>query len=339
MLFFCYLCKRIEGGKGEILCKALCENMLGIIINPKSGKRAFRAQRLYLWKLLKARRLPFIYRVTKYANHAIELARELVEEKGCTQILILGGDGTLSEVINGIMRANLTSEQRANIQFGIMPRGTGNDFARHWGLNNDFKRSLDIFFQGNAKFIDVGCVTYWRNNIEHHRYFINSLGFGIEPMCCRYAEQLKYYIGSHSINYFFALIWSLAKYKNPYLRLESHGETIVEGKMFVTSIANGSYVGGGMKLNPNADPCDGVLHSMFLTPPSFKEIMQAVPRLFDGRFYELPFVHPVVSSHLVLHTKQHQSFEADGVVMDVSGPCKVTCMKGALQMIVPKEFV
>lgn len=311
--------------------------MLGIIINPKSGKRAFRMQRLYLWKLLKKRRQPFIYRVTKYANHAIELARELVEEKGCDQILILGGDGTLSEVINGIMRADITPEQRANIQFGIMPRGTGNDFARHWGLNRDFKRSLDIFFQGCAKPIDVGCVTYWRNNIEHHRYFINSLGFGIEPMCCRYAEQLKYYIGSHSINYFFALLWSLVKYKNPYLRLESNGETIIKGKMFVTSIANGSYVGGGMKLNPDADPCDGVLHSMFLTPPSFREVLQAAPRLFNGSFTQLPFVHPVVSNNLVLHTKKHQSFEADGVVMDVSGPCHVTCMKGALQMIVPKE--
>ena len=55
--------------------------MLGIIINPKSGKKAFRKQRLYLWKLLKARRQPFTYRVTKYAGHAIELGRELVEEK------------------------------------------------------------------------------------------------------------------------------------------------------------------------------------------------------------------------------------------------------------------
>ena len=313
--------------------------MLGIIINPKSGKRAFRMQRLYLWKLLKARRQPFIYRVTKYANHAIELARELVEEKACTQILVLGGDGTLSEVINGIMRAELTPEQRANIQFGLMPRGTGNDFARHWGLNKDFKRSLDIFFQGYSKSIDVGCVTYWRNNIPHHRYFINSLGFGIEPMVCRGAEQLKYYIGSHHVNYFFALIASLFKYKNPHLRLDVDGRTIVEGKMFVTSIANGSYVGGGMKLNPDADPCDGVLHSMFLTPPSFKEILQAVPKLFNGRLHELPFIHPVVSNNLLMHTKQHQSFEADGIVMDVSGPCQVTCMKGALQMIVPKEFV
>ena len=101
--------------------------MLGIIINPKSGKKAFRAQRIYLWKLLRKRHQPFAYRVTKYAGHAIELARELVE-KGYDEILILGGDGTLSEAINGIMRSTLTPEQRAKIQVGLMPRGTGNDW-------------------------------------------------------------------------------------------------------------------------------------------------------------------------------------------------------------------
>ena len=85
--------------------------MLGIIINPKSGKRAFRAQRIYLWKLLRKRHLPFAYRVTKFPKHATELARELVE-KGYDEILILGGDGTLSEAINGIMRSTLTPEER-----------------------------------------------------------------------------------------------------------------------------------------------------------------------------------------------------------------------------------
>lgn len=309
--------------------------MLGIIINPKSGKKAFRAQRLYLWKLLKARREPFVYRVTKYENHAIELGRELVEEKNCTEILVLGGDGTISEVINGIMRANLTPEQRANIKFGIMPRGTGNDFARHWGLTKDFKHSLEIFFAGKAKPLDVGCVTYWRNNIEHHRYFINSLGFGFDPLVCRMANELKYYIGSHHVNYFFALFGALAKYKSPHVRLDVKGDTLVEGKMFVAAVSNGSYVGGGMRLNPQADPSDGVLHAMFLTPPTLKQIAQAVSKLFNGKLQELPFVHTVVTDDMLVHTKQHQSFEADGIVMDISGPCKVTCMKHALQMIVP----
>ena len=112
-----------------MLCGALIVSMLGIIINPKSGKKAFRAQRIYLWRLLRKRHQPFAYRVTKFAGHATELARELVE-KGYDEILILGGDGTLSEAINGIMRADLTAEQRAKIQVGLMPRGTGNDFAR-----------------------------------------------------------------------------------------------------------------------------------------------------------------------------------------------------------------
>ena len=309
--------------------------MLGIIINPKSGKKAFRAQRLYLWKLLKARREPFVYRVTKYENHAIELGRELVEEKNCTEILVLGGDGTISEVINGIMRANLTPEQRANIKFGIMPRGTGNDFARHWGLTKDFKHSLEIFFAGKAKPLDVGCVTYWRNKIEHHRYFINSLGFGFDPLVCRMANELKYYIGSHHVNYFFALFGALAKYKSPHVRLDVKGDTLVEGKMFVAAVSNGSYVGGGMRLNPQADPSDGVLHAIFLTPPTLKQIAQAVSKLFNGKLQELPFVHTVVTDDMLVHTKQHQSFEADGIVMDISGPCKVTCMKHALQMIVP----
>ena len=100
--------------------------MLAIIINPKSGKNYFRSQRKYLFELLRHRHQPFTYRVTQYPDHAIECARELVE-KGYDQLLVLGGDGTLSEVINGIMRADISPEERAKIRFGLMPRGTGND--------------------------------------------------------------------------------------------------------------------------------------------------------------------------------------------------------------------
>ena len=155
--------------------------MLGIIINPKSGKKAFRAQRIYLWKLLRKRHQPFAYRVTKYAGHAIELARELVE-KGYDEILVLGGDGTLSEAINGIMRAEIEPAQRAKIRVGLMPRGTGNDWGRFWNLTKNHKESLKRFFEGEGHPIDIGCVTYWRNGIAHHRYFINSVGFGVDPL-------------------------------------------------------------------------------------------------------------------------------------------------------------
>ena len=61
----------------------------------------------------------------------------------------------------------------------------------------------------------------------------------------------------------------------------------------------------------------------------------AIPKLFNGELQSLPFVHSVVADEMLMHTKQYQAFEADGIVMDITGPCQVTCMKHALQMIVP----
>lgn len=326
MLFFLYLCNRFESEHSI---------MLGIIINPKSGKRAFRKQRLYLWRLLKSRHQPFAYRVTQYANHAIELARELVE-KGYDEILVLGGDGTLSEVVNGIMRADVPEKVRQNVQFGLMPRGTGNDWGRFWGLNKDFKRSLDLFFHGKKQPLDVGCVTYWRNGIKHHRYFINSVGFGIDAVTCVEAAHLKYYVGSHHINYLFGLIAALRTHKPMPILLQGDGETIVDDKLFTMNIGNGPFSGGGMKQNPDADPRDGVFHSMFVGKPTFKQVFQALPKLFSGRLTQLPFIHTFVAKDIAIDTKKHLCFETDGIVMDIMGPCEVHCLHHALCMRVPQ---
>lgn len=305
--------------------------MLGIIINPKSGKRAFRRQRIYLWKLLRKRREPFVYRVTKYAEHAIELGRELVE-RGCDEILVLGGDGTLSEVINGIMRADIPEEQRAKISFGIMPRGTGNDWGRFWGLTKDFKKSLDRFFNGEKQPLDVGCITYWRNGIVHHRYFINSVGFGVDSLTCQWATTLKYYIGSHHVNYFFALLAAVCVHKSQKIELIVDGKTIVNDMLFTMNIGNGPFSGGGIKQNPDADPRDGVFHSIFVQTPTFRQVLKAIPRLFNGRLTDLDFVHSFVGKEVEVNTRKHLMFEADGILENIMGPCRITCLHNALSM-------
>ncbi len=304
--------------------------MLGIIINPKSGKPYFRAQRIYLWKLLRKRHAPFAYCVTKFAGHAIELARELVE-KGYDEILILGGDGTLSEAINGIMRADLTPEQRAKIQVGLMPRGTGNDWGRFWGLNKKHKQSLHRFFRGTPHPIDIGCVTYWRNDIEHHRYFINSVGFGVDPLCCKKAESIKHYIGSHHVNYVFGLIAAVIQHKAQHMVLRVDGKEAVNDLLFTMNIGNGPFSGGGIKQNPDADPSDGVFHAMFIRKPTFGQIVKALPNLFNGRLTELPFVYPIVGKEIEIGYHKHILFEADGILENIVGPCTVSCIHHALQ--------
>ena len=304
--------------------------MLGIIINPKSGKRAFRAQRLYLWKLLKKRHMPFSYRVTRYAGHATELARELVE-KGCDEILVLGGDGTLSEVINGIMTAQVPDEQRRRVAFGLMPRGTGNDWGRYWGLDRRFKLSLDRFFSGECRPVDVGCLTFSRNGETHTRYFINSVGFGVDPLCCKKAETLKYYIGSHHVNYLFGLIAAIIQHKSQHMILTVDGKEAVDDLLFTMNIGNGPFSGGGIKQNPDAEPTDGIFNGMFIRKPTFKQIIEALPKLYNGRLTELPFVYPIVGAEIEINYRKHIMIEADGILENFLGPCKVTCIHHALQ--------
>ena len=304
--------------------------MLGIIINPKSGKKAFRAQRVYLWHLLRRRHMPFAYRVTQYAGHAIELARELVE-RGYDELLVLGGDGTLSEVVNGIMTADIPAEQRAKIQLGLMPRGTGNDWGRYWNLNKRHKESLKRFFEGTPHPIDIGCLTYCRNGVEHHRYFINSIGFGVDPLCCQKAETLKYYIGSHHVNYLFGLIAAIMQHKAKHVVLRVDGKELVNDQLFTMNIANGPYSGGGIKQNPEADPSDGIFHGMFVKKPTFRQILQALPNLFNGRLTELPFIYPIVGKEVEVGYRKHLMIEADGILQHFTAPCRVSCIHHAIQ--------
>ena len=148
--------------------------MWGVIINPQSGKKALRAQRKYLFKKLRENSIPFVYEVTAYAGHAIEIAHRLID-KGIRNLLILGGDGTVSEVINGIFSCSVDTSE---IKIAIVPRGTGNDWARYWGLNRNYKEAIDVFLKGKEQMIDIGKVSYTRNDVVHARYFINSRAAG-----------------------------------------------------------------------------------------------------------------------------------------------------------------
>ena len=316
--------------------------MLGIIINPKSGKKAFLRQRAYLFSLLEQKNIDYVYRLTKYAGHSTELAREMAES-GIREFLILGGDGTISEAVNGFMTAHIPD--RENIRFGIMPRGTGNDFARFWKLNKNYQEALERFFSGKAEPLDVGCITYYRNGDEHKHYFVNSVGFGIDAKTVTTAQTLKYYTGSHRLLYAMALILAVFRHKSSLLQLKTDAGLEVEEPLFTMNIGNGPYSGGGIQQNPKADPRDGIFHSMFLRTPTFGQIMQAVRHIFDGKLMDMDFVYKYEAKEVVLdipmideaeHCGQklnQLTCEADGIVLTACTPFKVECLHHALQFI------
>ena len=97
------------------------------------------------------------------------------------------------------------------------------------------------------------------------------------------------------------------------------------------NIGNGPFSGGGIKQNPEADPTDGVFHTMFICKPTFGQILKALPKLYNGHLTELPFVYPIVGKEIEISYRKHILFEADGILENIIGPCKVTCIHNALQ--------
>ncbi len=302
-----------------------------IIINPKSGKRKLRQQRKYLFLTLKHAGIHFEYRVTKFAGHAIKIAR-LFAERNYRNFLVLGGDGTISEVINGIFSANI--ENTSDLKIGLIPRGTGNDWGRFWGMTRDYNHSVEVFLKGKIHMIDIGKVDYELEGEKQTHFFINSVGFGLDAAVVNITHQLKKYVGSHSFLYTIALLRAVFTYKPHKVSLNSK-ENKLNDSMFTMNIANGCYSGGGMKQTPNALPYDGLLDVMIAKKPTFFDIISALRRLFNGKLLEHPVIESFQTQKLIVNSDNNALMEADGIVVNGSSPYSISIIPNAIQMIVP----
>ncbi|MDO9153458.1 MAG: diacylglycerol kinase family lipid kinase [Paludibacter sp.] len=309
----------------------ITSNHWAIIINPKSGKKQFRQQRKYLFLTLKHAGIRFDYKITKFAGHAIKIAKHFAQ-LNYRNFLVVGGDGTISELINGIFSANIADT--STIKIALIPRGTGNDWGRFWGLTNDYKHSIDIFLKNKTQSIDIGKINYELEGEQSTHYFINSVGFGLDAAVARNTNRMKRYVGSHSFLYTIALLGAVFTYRTHKAIIKSK-EKIIEGAMFTMNVANGCYSGGGMKQNPNALPYDGLLDVMLAKKPTFKDILFALTLLFNGKLLQHPVIESFQTSKLTLQCEHNGIFEADGIVVNCSSPIAVEIIPKGILMIVP----
>jgi len=302
-----------------------------IIINPKSGKKKFRKQRKYLFQTLKHAGISFDYRITRFAGHASKIARYFVE-KDYKNILVLGGDGTISEVINGIFGSNI--KNTSSVKIALIPRGTGNDWGRFWGLTSDYKKSVEVFLKGKIQFIDIGKVEFEMEGVKESHFFINSIGLGLDAAVVNLTHRLKEIFGSHSFMYTIALLGAVFTYKPNKVRIFSDEKNISD-TMFTMNIANGCYSGGGMKQNPNALPYDGLLDVMIAKKSTFWDIITALFRLFNGKLLEHPVIESFQTKSLLVQSDKAALMEADGIIVNGFSPFNISILPNAIQMIVP----
>ncbi|MDQ0343455.1 diacylglycerol/lipid kinase family protein [Lederbergia wuyishanensis] len=224
------------------------------IVNP-AAKNGFS---LRIWKKLsmQLKDIPYEVYFTEKTRDGTEIAKSLAMKHSHPLLIVaVGGDGTIHEVINGIMHF-------PHVTIAYIPAGSGNDFARGFGMPQDPKKSIEYIkelIDSHETLFDAGVYT---TNQGVNGIFVNSVGAGFDALISMKGNQskVKKWLNSISLGklaYTYYIVKELFRYQPTTLTLEVDGETKKFEKTWFVTVSNQQYFGGGMKIAPHADPQDG----------------------------------------------------------------------------------
>ncbi len=183
-------------------------------------------------------------------KHAIELAKQATEN-GCDYMIAVGGDGTLNEVINGMLQAKITPNEYPAI--GLLPHGSANDFARTARISNSIAALIELIQSNTTQKIDLGKIIIQQT--QETRYFINIAGVGLGAEVAQNLEQSSSVLGP-GFNYLKHIIKGFLSYVKKEVSCTS-SRWQWKGKLLQMAVANGRYYGNAICIAPDAKLTDG----------------------------------------------------------------------------------
>lgn len=313
------------------------KSMLYFVVNKKSrsGKGAD------VWKevqgALEAKNIEYKAYVTEYEGHAIELAREISEQPDddiC--LVVVGGDGTANEVINGMTYFD-------KVRFGTIPTGSGNDLARGLEIfgtpTENLERILKCMEKGkeNCFIMDLGQVSW--NGCEQSRLFAISTGMGLDALVCKKAlkSDLKDFLNKihlGKLTYVILTILSLLTLQTANLAVyfDNKGQRNYK-RNTALALMNFKAQGGGVKFAPKADATDGKLSACSIYQMSKWRALPSLPFLVVGKHSWIPGFESTDCVSCRVHSDRPVVLHADGEYCGDVTDVTITCLAGKLRVL------
>jgi YegS/Rv2252/BmrU family lipid kinase len=283
-----------------------------VILNPAAGGGSGRRARAELERELAHLDIAYTLEETTGPGHATELAYAAALG-GTGTLIAAGGDGTLHEVANGLLRARaITGGVLPTL--AVVPIGTGNDFVKVVNGATDREHAYQTLAHGVVRHFDVGRVE-WEGGSE---YFINGSGTGIDVEVVRQIKRMPRLPGV--LSYLLALLKALLRFRPIPLWIRADGVEY-ERRVMMIAITNGASVGGGFYLSPSAVPDDGQLDLCMVNELSYPQIARVLPRILRGTHG----CHPEVTLRRVSTVEVHARgpsplfFQLDGELREPEG--------------------
>lgn len=279
-----------------------------VIVNPRSGGGATARRWPKVEPLLADAVGPFEVAETQCPRDGIRIAREAARA-GVTRLVTAGGDGTVSEVVSGVLEADLASR----VEVGILPMGSGGDFPRTFGLPRDLPSAVAALGSGQRRRVDAGRLRFDDQRGEPaEAFFVNVASFGISGLVDEMVNRAPKTLGGTAA-FAIGALRAITQYRGEPVCIRVDGEVVHDGPLTLAAAANGRYFGGGMYIAPGSEPDDGHLEVVVVAGLSTARMLAYFPSLYRGTH----LAKPVVSVH---RGKRVEAEAAPGRVwLDVDG--------------------
>ena len=260
-------------------------------------------------------------------GHLGELAGEAVRG-GATSIVVVGGDGTVHEVVDGLLKAGLGT----SVELSLLPLGTGKDFARSLRIPSRLEAAIDVARNGRVRTIDAGRATYMSEEGEATAYFANFAGAGISGGIARRANVTTKALGGR-LSFLVATLAVFSRWKPSEMTLEIDGESR-RVRLLEALAMNGDYTAGGMWIAPEAAPDDGQFDVVLIGDFSKAEFATTFPKIYRGRHVGHAKVEIVRARELRVDVAEPLPIVLDGEQPGTT-PVRFELVPAALRVRVP----
>jgi YegS/Rv2252/BmrU family lipid kinase len=288
------------------------------IINPAAGKGKSLELIPFIEQCFKDKAEEFTIRVTEYAGHATEIAREYSSVEKC-RIYSIGGDGTVNEVVNGIAGTDSV--------LGVIPTGSGNDFIRSYQEKFDVKDMIVSTINGEEKSIDLAKV--------NDKYFINISSIGFDANVVFNADKFKKVPGvTGSMAYLISIIYTIFQKKICHVKIDIDGKKM-ELKLLLVAVANGRYYGGGVLPTPEARIDDGLFDICMVSDLRRIQMLSLFPKYVKGLHADLKQVSFYKGKKISIESQDELCLNIDGEIL-AARTINFEILENAIKVIFPE---
>ena len=250
-------------------------------------------------------------------------------EMGAKRVVVVGGDGTVNEAANGLLAAGAGHE----VELAVIPRGTGTDFVRTFGIPNKLDGAIAVARDGEIREIDAGRVSYraWDGS-PGSAYFVNVASAGMSGAVAMRANSTSKALGGKA-SFLWATLAVFARWKNAQVSVDIDGEHR-EGSMLDVIVANCEWLGGGMHMTPKAEPDDGLFDVLLIGDITKRDLVQTLPKIYRGTHLPHPKAEELRGAAVRVDAETPLPVELDGEQPGTT-PAEFEVVPRALRLRVP----